>query len=69
MRFLFPLLLLIPAGSVKTGLEVLVRDGFRPLQGKRVGIVTNHSAIDRERTSIIDILVADTNRSKRTGES
>jgi uncharacterized protein YbbC (DUF1343 family) len=58
MRFLLLLLLLIPAGSVRTGLEVLVRDGFRPLQGKRVGIVTNHSAIDRDRTSIVDILVA-----------
>ena len=45
MRALLALLLLIPAAPVKTGLEVLARDGFKPLQGKRVGIVTNHSAV------------------------
>jgi uncharacterized protein YbbC (DUF1343 family) len=58
MRLLLALLLLVPRGDVKTGLEVLVRDGFKPLQGKRVGIVTNHSGIDRARTSIVDLLTA-----------
>jgi uncharacterized protein YbbC (DUF1343 family) len=43
---------------VKTGLEVLVRDGFKPLQGKRVGLVTNHSAVTPDRTSIIDVVAA-----------
>ncbi|HVE40479.1 MAG TPA: DUF1343 domain-containing protein [Planctomycetota bacterium] len=56
MRLLLALLLLLPRGDVKTGLEVLVRDGFKPLQGKRVGIVTNHSGIDRAKTSIVDLL-------------
>jgi uncharacterized protein YbbC (DUF1343 family) len=58
MRILLAFLFLIPGGSVKTGLEVLVRDGFKPLQGKRVGIVTNHTAINPEGTSIVDLLTA-----------
>jgi uncharacterized protein YbbC (DUF1343 family) len=58
MRILLAVLLLIPAAPVKTGLEILVRDGFKPLQGKRVGLVTNHSAVDPARASIIDILAA-----------
>ncbi len=35
-------------GKVLTGLDVLVRDGFRPFQGKRVGLITNHTGIDRQ---------------------
>ena len=58
MRALLALILLLPAAPVKTGLEVLARDGFKPLQGKRVGIVTNHSGVDRNKTSIIDLLSA-----------
>ncbi len=45
-------------GRVKTGLEVLVGDGFRPLRGARVGLVTNHSAIDSSGNSIIDVMAA-----------
>jgi uncharacterized protein YbbC (DUF1343 family) len=41
---------------VRTGLDVLVRDGCRPLAGKRVGIVTNPTGIDRERRHIVDLL-------------
>jgi uncharacterized protein YbbC (DUF1343 family) len=58
MRALFALLLIVPQVPLKTGLEVLRRDGFKPLQGKRIGIVTNHSGIDSERRSIIDLLAA-----------
>jgi uncharacterized protein YbbC (DUF1343 family) len=47
-----------PSAPVKTGLEVLVRDGFAPLQGRRVGLVTNHSGIDPERRSTVDLLAA-----------
>lgn len=58
-RLLAALFLLFPSSApVKTGLEVLVRDGFKPLQGKRVGIVTNHSGIDSAKTSTIDLLAA-----------
>lgn len=59
LRLLAALLLLLPRPApVKTGLEVLVRDGFAPLQGKRVGLVTNHSGIDPERRSTVDLLAA-----------
>jgi uncharacterized protein YbbC (DUF1343 family) len=41
---------------VTTGLEVLVENGFEPLVGKRVGLVTNPSGVDRNYRSTIDIL-------------
>ena len=43
---------------VKTGLEVLVENDFAPLKGKRVGLVTNPSGVDRNLVSTIDILAA-----------
>jgi len=42
--------------QVTTGLEVLVEEGFEPLLGKRVGLVTNPSGVDRNFRSTIDIL-------------
>ena len=42
--------------TVLTGIEVLERDGFTVLEGKRVGLVTNPSGIDRNYRSTIDIL-------------
>ncbi len=33
--------------GVRTGLDVLVEQRFRPLQGKRIGLITNHTGIDR----------------------
>ena len=44
--------------TVKTGLEVLVESGFAPLVGKRVGLVTNPSGVDRNLNSTVDILAA-----------
>ncbi len=44
-------------GKVLTGLDALVRDGFRPLQGKRIGLITNHTGIDRQRRQNIDLFV------------
>lgn len=41
---------------VKTGLEVLAREGSRLLAGKRVGLVTNHTGLDSRLKSTIDIL-------------
>lgn len=41
---------------VRTGLEVLADSGFGILAGKRVGLVTNPSGIDRNLRSSIDIL-------------
>jgi uncharacterized protein YbbC (DUF1343 family) len=34
--------------EVSVGIDVLQRDGFRVLQGRRVGLVTNHTGVNRE---------------------
>lgn len=44
------------AATVKTGLEVLVENNFSVLQGKRVGLVTNPTGVDRNLNSTVDIL-------------
>jgi uncharacterized protein YbbC (DUF1343 family)/CubicO group peptidase (beta-lactamase class C family) len=44
-----------PAG-VLNGIDVLERDGFRQLKGRRVGLVTNHTGVDRDGRSTIDLL-------------
>lgn len=38
------------------GIDVLKRDGFRALRGKRVGLVTNHTGQDRDGNATIDLL-------------
>lgn len=42
--------------QVKPGIEVLRDSGFAPLQGKRVGLITNPTGIDNSLKSTIDIL-------------
>ena len=44
------------SAHVKTGVEVLRDNGFRELQGKRVGLVTNPSGVDSNLKSTVDIL-------------
>jgi uncharacterized protein YbbC (DUF1343 family)/CubicO group peptidase (beta-lactamase class C family) len=41
---------------VLTGIDVLRRDGFRALKGRRVGLVTNHTGLDRDGHTTIDLL-------------
>jgi uncharacterized protein YbbC (DUF1343 family) len=41
---------------VMTGLDVLRAQGFALLQGKRVGLVTNHTGIARDGATTIDVL-------------
>jgi uncharacterized protein YbbC (DUF1343 family) len=41
--------------AVLTGLDIVVADNFKEFQGKRVGIITNHTGIDRERRHIADL--------------
>ena len=45
-------------GSVETGLDVLVAEKFARLQGKRVGLVTNHTGLTRDGKRNIDVMVA-----------
>lgn len=44
--------------SVLTGLDVLVRDGFDELGGRKLGLVTNHTGLDKDGRTTIDILHA-----------
>ena len=53
LAFLSPILL---GAQVLTGIEVLEQRGFEELLGKRVGLVTNPSGVDRNLRSTIDIL-------------
>lgn len=46
----------LSAQTVKTGIEVLRDRNFDVLKGKRVGLVTNPSGVDRDLVSTIDIL-------------
>ena len=43
------------ASVVRPGLETFLADVPAALRGKRVGLITNHSAIDRARTPAIDL--------------
>ena len=47
-----------PSAPVLAGIDVLARDGFALLKGKRVGLVTNHTGRDRAGRSTIDVLHA-----------
>lgn len=42
--------------SVLTGIDVLQRDRFRQLQGRRVGLITNHTGVNREGVSTAQLL-------------
>ena len=44
------------AATVRPGVEVFLSDVPAPLRGKRVGLITNSSAIDRSGTSVIDLI-------------
>ena len=45
-----------PKARVLNGIDVLVKNNFAPLKGKRIGLITNHTGHDRERNSTIDLL-------------
>ncbi len=42
--------------TIKTGIEVLKEQGFKCLEGKRVGLITNPTGVDNSLKSTIDIL-------------
>src|SRR5918993_2502182 len=45
-----------PAPPVRPGIETFLADVPRALRGKRVGLITNHTGIDRSRTPDIDLI-------------
>ena len=51
----------VPPGAlhpVLTGIDVLEREGFKQLDGRRVGLITNHTGRDRAGRSTIDVLAS-----------
>lgn len=50
------LLSLFTTAQVKPGIEVLRDGGFKELQGKRVGLITNPTGVDNNLVSTVDIL-------------
>src|SRR2546422_3452015 len=43
-------------GKLLTGIDVLEAERFAPLRGMRVGLITNHTGMDREGRRTIDLL-------------
>lgn len=43
--------------EVLTGLDVLAEQGFEPLRGKRVGLITNHTGIGRDGRRNVDMML------------
>jgi uncharacterized protein YbbC (DUF1343 family) len=42
--------------GVRSGLEVVLAEGLPPAAGRRVGLITNHTAVDRDLRSAADLL-------------
>ncbi len=45
-----------PQKPVMNGIDVLIQDQFAPLQGLKVGLITNHTGLSRDGQSTIDLL-------------
>ncbi|MEZ5316611.1 MAG: DUF1343 domain-containing protein [Vicinamibacterales bacterium] len=45
-----------PREPVLAGIDVLRRDGFAALRGRRIGLLTNHTGVARDGTTTIDLL-------------
>jgi len=43
-------------GETRTGLDVLVAEKFQPLAGKRIGLITNQTGVDRDGHRNIDLM-------------
>jgi len=49
-------------GQVRPGIEVLVTDSLHLVTGKRLGLLTNHTGIDRQGRRDVDVLLANGQR-------
>lgn len=45
-----------PPAEVLCGIDILKRDGFKPLAGRKVALITNHTGRDREGNRTVDLL-------------
>jgi uncharacterized protein YbbC (DUF1343 family)/CubicO group peptidase (beta-lactamase class C family) len=51
----------VPSGPlypVLNGIDVLARDGFKQLEGRRVGLITNHTGRDRQGRATVDVMAS-----------
>ena len=48
--------IVVPNHEVFTGLDVLEQQKFAPLQGKRVGLITNQTGLDRQGKRNVDVM-------------
>jgi uncharacterized protein YbbC (DUF1343 family)/CubicO group peptidase (beta-lactamase class C family) len=46
-----------PKDAVLTGLDVLAKDNFAALRGKRVGLITNHTGLSRDGKRNVDLML------------
>src|SRR5574341_1981982 len=44
--------------QVRPGIEVLLADSFHLVRGRRVGLLTNHTGVDRQGRRDVDLLLA-----------
>lgn len=60
LAFCFASLISLPltatAGKIHLGIDVLEQQSFRPIAGKRVGLLTNPAGVNRDGVSTIDVL-------------
>ncbi|MGX1546667.1 exo-beta-N-acetylmuramidase NamZ family protein [Streptomyces adustus] len=49
----------LPRERLRTGFERLAADGYAPLKGQRVGVVTNPTGVSRDTRHIVDVMHAD----------
>ncbi len=49
----------LPSGRVVPGIEVLLSDSVGLLRDRRVGLLTNHAAVDRQGKASVDLLASD----------
>lgn len=47
-----------PTAAVECGIDVLTAEAFAPLVGRKVGLITNHTGVDRQGRSTIELLHA-----------
>ena len=45
----------VTARGVKTGVEILREQNFSSIKGKRVGLITNPTGVDRNLSSTVDL--------------
>jgi uncharacterized protein YbbC (DUF1343 family) len=43
-------------GATRTGLDVLAEQKFQPFAGQRIGLITNHTGVDREGRRNVDLM-------------